>query len=125
MESQLIKQGSLDLENDQPRKTTNLEGIMSNQHRNGSTSLSCINSPSFGMRIAQKPENPNPSTTTSAKSASLLKAKQIAEDIQRQYTSMMSLIGDLQKETGMAVKTQDLEKEYAKVFARVKVIGKL
>lgn len=134
-ESVFEKQGSLDPFLPQPddsvRKSTMLEGIMGIQNKTGPANLNSVGSPITALRGVQaKPELGVGQTGAMAasqatKSASLMKAKQLAEDIQRSYADMMGLIGELQKETGMIVKTQDLDKEFAKVFARVKVIGKL
>ena len=112
------------------RRSTNLEGIMGilgSQNKLKSEGISGVTSPALGQRgLPLKFDLQDQSGSTSgSKGASLLRAKQMAEDIQKSYNEMMALIGDLQKETGMIVKTQDLEKEFGKVYARVKVIGKL
>lgn len=111
------------------RRATNLEGIMSSQQKSGGfTSLTSFNSPNLGPKVNQSiPElsNLQQAPPSGPKKPSLVMAKQLADNIQLSYSQMIAHIEELQKETGMIVKTQDLEKEFNKVFARVKVIGKL
>ena len=135
--SNLYKQESMEVDrlsvakstiDDNSKRSTMLEGIMNNPSKTPSAINSTINSPGFQLRdlpINHDTLKQSVSPCPTNKGTSLAKAKHIAEDIDKKFIEMMSLINDLQKETGMAVKVQDLEKEYNKVFARVKVISKL
>lgn len=121
-------EADIDISVTRPRKKTNLEGIMSyskpGQKLDGSqvfqgTSLSAL------VNLDESLKLPNPSAIELGKKKSLIRAQELAQDIEKSYKEMMGLISNLQQETSMAIKTQDLEKEFNKVFARVKVISKL
>lgn len=100
----------------EPRRTTNLQGIMSYTSKNASKMPSALQSPAIGMKSAVYDAN---------KKHGLSHASQLADDIDKSFTHMMSLISTMQHDTGMTIKTADLEREYCRVYNRIKVIAKL
>lgn len=107
------------------KRTTKLEGIMSYSGKPGKGLPETLSQSIIAKSTIYYDDHTESKQDNATKKPDYEKARELAEEAMQTFEQLTATLAALQQETGKIIKTQDLQREFNKVVARMKVVSKL